>query len=115
MKVVIYHNPSCSKSRQALALLANENVEAEIVNYLEAPLNKSEIAQIIDLLGLSPRELMRTGEAEYRNNQLHNAELSTDQLIDAMVAHPILIQRPIVVANGKACIGRPPEKIMEIL
>ena len=115
MKAVIYHNPGCSKSRQSLELLQNQDIELEIVEYLKNPLNKGQIEEILELLDLSPRELMRTGEAEYQNNQLDNPTLSTDRLIDAMVTHPILIQRPIVIANGKARIGRPPEKIMEIL
>ena len=113
MQAVIYHNPKCSKSRQTLELLQNQDIELEIVEYLKKPLNKAQINEILGLLNLSPRELMRTNEAEYRENQLDNPELSQDQLLAAMVAHPILIQRPIVIANGKARIDRPPEKVME--
>ena len=115
MKVVIYHNPRCSKSRDTLELLTKQGIEFEVIEYLKTPLNKGKIAEILRLLGMSPRELMRTGEAEYRNNQLDNPGLSDDQLLDALVTYPILIQRPIVLADNKARIGRPPEKVMEIL
>lgn len=115
MEVVIYHNPQCSKSRRALELLRNQYIEPEIIEYLKTPLNKGKIAEILELLDLSPRELMRTDEPEYKNNHLDNLNLSSDQLLDAVIAHPILMQRPIVLANGKACIGRPPEAVLEIL
>ncbi len=115
MKVVIYHNPNCSKSRDALNLLKQHDIEPEVIEYMKTPPDKSKIAEILVSLGLSARELMRTGEPEYKRNRLDNPDLSTDQLLDALVTHPVLIQRPIVLANGRACIGRPPEKIMEIL
>ena len=115
MKVVIYHNPRCSKSRDTLDLLTERGIKPEVIEYLKTPLDKGKIAQILGLLGMSPRQLMRRGEPEYRNNCLDNPDLSDDQLLDAMVTYPILIQRPIVLADNKACIGRPPEKVMEIL
>lgn len=115
MKVVIYHNPRCSKSRATLELLTSQNIEPEIVEYLKTPPDKEKISQILALLDLPPRDLMRRSEPAYHDNELDNPDLSTDQLLDAMIAHPELIQRPIVLASGKARIGRPPESVLEIL
>ena len=115
MKVTIYHNPRCSKSRQALALLRARGVEPEIIEYLDSPPCTSRLKQILKLLGISPRDLMRRKEAAYRENGLDNPSLSDDKLIAAMVAHPILIERPVVLANGRAALGRPPERVLEIL
>ncbi|HHH43125.1 MAG TPA: arsenate reductase (glutaredoxin) [Gammaproteobacteria bacterium] len=113
--ITIYHNPRCSKSRQTLELLGTRGVEPEIVEYLKTPPDAEQLVEILDLLGLQPRELMRTSEAEYRDNGLDNPELSRAQLIQAMVDHPRLIQRPIVLCNGRAALGRPPESVLEIL
>ncbi len=113
--VTIYHNPRCSKSRSSLQLLQDEGVEADVVEYLKTPPTKKQLKEILSLLGLKPRELMRTHEAEYKENNLGDASLSDAQLIDAMVKFPKLIERPIVISQGKAAIGRPPEKILEIL
>ncbi|MBV2092607.1 MAG: arsenate reductase (glutaredoxin) [Candidatus Thiodiazotropha sp. (ex. Lucinisca nassula)] len=115
MTTEIYHNPRCSKSRQTLQLLEEQGVEPEIVEYLKTPPDSETLETILDMLGLEPRELMRRKEPEYKQNQLDNPELSRKQLIEAMVAHPKLIERPIVIKNGKAAIGRPPEKVLEIL
>lgn len=114
-KVRIYHNPRCSKSRATLALLQEHGVDADVVEYLKDTPSEDELGHILDLLGCQPRELMRTSEAEYRENDLSDEHLSREQLIAAMVAHPRLIQRPIVLANGKAAIGRPPEAVLDIL
>ena len=113
--IKIFHNPRCSKSRATLELLNNQQIEAEVVEYLKTPPSTEELKQILDLLGLEPRQLMRKGEAEYKENNLNNESLSREQLIEAMVKHPKLIERPIVIANGKAAIGRPPETVLEIL
>ncbi len=115
MPVKIYHNPRCSKSRQALQLLKDNNIEPEVVKYLESPPDREELERILDLLGLEPRELMRRREKEYKELGLDDPELSRDQLIEAMVEHPRLIERPIVVKDGRAVIGRPPEKVLELL
>ena len=115
MKVTIYHNPRCTKSRQALELLQSRGIEPEIIEYLKTPPGKIKLKEILKMLGLEPRALMRKNEDEYKNAKLDNPKLSKDDLIAAMVKHPILIERPIVVANGKAAIGRPPEKVLEIL
>lgn len=111
--VRIYHNARCSKSRATLALLAGR--EVEVINYLDTPPSASELKHLLKLLGMPARKLLRTGEAVYKERGLANPALSDDELIAAMVAHPILIERPIVVANGKAVIGRPPEAVLAIL
>lgn len=115
MTTKIYHNPRCSKSRQTLELLRDRQIEPEIVEYLKTPPSAAELAQLLDLLGLEPRQLMRTKEPEYKQNGLNDPSLGRDQLIAAMVAHPKLIERPIVVKDGKAAIGRPPETVLDIL
>jgi len=113
--VRIYYNPACSKCRQSKALLEDRGEKLDIVEYLTTPPGRDELVHILSLLDLEPRELMRRHEAPYAALQLDRAELSRDQLIDAMVDHPILIERPIVIKNGKAIIGRPPERILDIL
>ncbi|WP_026959467.1 arsenate reductase (glutaredoxin) [Aliagarivorans taiwanensis] len=113
--VKIYHNPRCSKSRETLKLLQDKGIEPEIVLYLETPPSVTELSGLLKQLALSPRELMRTKEAEYKELDLSDNELSDDQLLVAMHNHPKLIERPIVVANGQARIGRPPQQVMDIL
>lgn len=115
MPVRIFHNPRCSKSRATLELLRERGIEPEITLYLENPPSAGELSSILDLLDREPRELMRTGEAEYSEQGLDDPSLSREQLIAAMVATPRLIERPIVLANGKAAVGRPPESVLEIL
>ena len=114
-QVTIYHNPRCSKSRQTLALLEQNHCDITIVEYLKQPLNELQLTEILTLLALSPRQLMRTKEQEYSAQELANPALSEQALITAMVAEPKLIERPIVVANGKAAIGRPPEQVLDII
>ncbi len=115
MTVTIYHNPKCSKSRETLALLQNKGVTPQIVEYLKTPPDAATLKQIIKLLGIGPRDLMRRKEEPYKTLGLDDPKLSNDALIAAMVAHPILIERPIVVAHGKAALGRPPENVLAIL
>ena len=115
MQVKIYHNPRCSKSRQTLQLLKEHNIEPEVVEYLNTPPDKTTLRKILKHLGLSPRDLMRRKENEYRENHLDDPTLTDDQLIDAMIKHPKLIERPIVVTAKGAAIGRPPEKVLEVL
>jgi arsenate reductase len=115
MTVTIYHNPRCSKSRQTLALLQENDVEPEIVEYLKTPPDATTLEKLLDMLGLEPRELMRKKEKEYKENELANPDLSREELIAAMVAHPKLIERPIVIKDTKAALGRPPESVLEIL
>ena len=111
----ILHNPRCSKSRATLALLEERGLQPEIVAYLENPPSADELRSILDMLERSPRELMRTGQSEYRDLGLDQPGLSDDQLVAAMIATPILIERPIVISNGQARIGRPPESVLEII
>ena len=111
----IYHNPRCSKSRATLALLQQRGVEPEVVEYLKTPPDRETLTALLRQLGIGPRELLRKGEAEYRELNLSDPALSDDALIAAMVEHPKLIERPIVVAGGQARVGRPPERVLEIL
>lgn len=113
--ITIYHNPRCSKSRQALQLLQERGHVPQVVEYLKTPPNKEQLKKILDLLNVEPRQLMRTGEKEYKELGLDEPGLSRDELIEAMVRHPILIERPIVLAHDKAAVGRPLEKVLEIL
>ncbi len=114
-EVTIYHNPRCSKSRQTLALLEERGVRPRIIRYLETPPSAAALESLLNMLGWEPRALMRRKEAPYGSLNLDNESLSRRQLIEAMTANPILIERPIVTANGKAAIGRPPENVLGIL
>ena len=111
----IYHNPRCSKSRAALALLQERGLEPEIVEYLKTPPDQTTLRSVLNQLGIRPRDLLRTGEAEYRELGLDDPALSDEQLIRAMVEHPKLMERPIVLHAGKARVGRPPERVLEIV
>lgn len=111
----IYHNPRCSKSRQTLALMQERGVEPKIVQYLDEPPTAAELAQLVKKLGITPRELLRKGEDEYKTLGLSNTALTDAQLLDAMAAHPKLIERPIVVKGKAAVLGRPPENVLELL
>ena len=113
--ITIWHNPSCSKSRDTLTLLLGHGIEPAIVDYRKNPPTAVEIERVLELLGMQPRALMRKGEAAYVDLALDNPKLTRKQLVDAMAKHPILIERPIVFANGKAAIGRPPEAVLAIL
>ncbi|MBU2966318.1 arsenate reductase (glutaredoxin) [Amphritea sp. 2_MG-2023] len=115
MSVEIYHNPRCSKSRATLALLEEKGITPNIRLYLENPPTEEQLADVISQLGISPRELLRKGEAEYKENNLNDDSLSDQQIIALMVQFPRLIERPIVITNGQARIGRPPESVLEIL
>ncbi|MCW8806665.1 MAG: arsenate reductase (glutaredoxin) [Rhodanobacter sp.] len=113
--VRIYHNSRCSKSRAVLAMLEARGGEVEVINYLATPPSEIELAVLLKQLGINARQLMRIGEAEYLSLGLDNLMLDEAALIATMVAHPKLIERPIVVANGKAAIGRPAEAVLAIL
>ncbi len=115
MTVTIYHNPRCSKSRQTLELLQAHDIEPEIVRYLETPPDPETLTAILKQLGLSPLQLMRTGEPEYKAAQDQIAAMSAAEQTAWLTAHPKVIQRPIVVTANRAGIGRPPESILEIL
>jgi arsenate reductase len=113
--VVIYHNPRCSKSRRTLELLEARGIKPKIVDYLKEPPSAAELKSILKKLGIRPHDLLRQGEARYGELGLKERDLSDDDLIALMVANPILIERPIVVNGTKAALGRPPEKVLEIL
>ena len=113
--ITIYHNPRCSKSRQALSLLQNNGIQANIVLYLETPPTAETMKDLLNKLNMTARELIRKGEAEYKNNHLNDPNLSEDDLIDAMVKTPKLIERPIVVKGKKALLGRPPETVLQLI
>lgn len=113
--VEIYHNPRCSKSRQTLQLLEENGFQPRITEYLKTPPDKAELERILDMLGMQPRELMRKKESEYREAGLDNPDLTREQLIQSMIDHPKLIERPIVIYHGKAALGRPPEQVLDIL
>jgi len=115
MTIRILHNPRCSKSRATLALLQDRGLDPEITLYLEDPPDAEELRMILQKLGITARKLLRTGEAEYRELGLADPSLTEDRLIAAMSANPKLIERPIVLTNGRAAIGRPPESVLEIL
>jgi arsenate reductase len=113
--ITIYHNPRCSKSRQSLALLEENGVQPEIVLYLESPPTAAGLAALLRKLGMSARQLMRKGESVYKEQGLADESLTDNQLIAAMVANPILIERPVVECGERAVIGRPPENVLGLL
>ena len=113
--VTIYHNPRCSKSRATLELIKQRGIEPNVVEYLETPPHATELRRILALLKKKPREIIRKNEDPYKHLGLENPDMKDGALIKAMVAHPILIERPIVVSGKKAVIGRPPEAVLKIL
>lgn len=115
MSVKIYHNPRCAKSRETLKLLQEKGIQPEIIEYLKHPPTTEELTEILSKLGLQPRQLMRIKEAEYKENGLDDKSLSDAELIEAMIRIPKLIERPIVLTDGKAAVGRPPEAVLAIL
>ncbi|MEE9452150.1 MAG: arsenate reductase (glutaredoxin) [Gammaproteobacteria bacterium] len=114
-QITIYHNPRCSKSRQTLDLLMQQGFEPEIIEYLKTPPDSITLQHLLKLLKLSAKQLIRTHEAEYKQYHLDDPKLKEIDLIAAMVKYPKLIQRPIVVHNGKAALGRPPENVLDLL
>lgn len=114
MDTQVYFNPQCSKCRTAQSILAEHNVDAEYVRYLDNPPTRADLEGLMGMLGIDdPRQMMRTGESAYKDNGLDTA--TSDELLDAIEKHPILLERPIFVRNGKAVIARPPEKLLDLL
>ena len=113
--ITIYHNPRCSKSRQTLALLQESGVEPLVVEYLKDTPDAATLKAVIDKLGITPRDLLRTKEAEYKEHGLSDKSINDDAIIQAMIESPKLIERPIVIKGNQARIGRPPEQVLEIL
>ena len=115
MNVTMYHNPRCSKSRQTLQLLRDHGIEPQLVEYLKTPPGVGELKSIISRLGFtSARDLMRCGEKEYKELGLSDPAMTEDELIAAMVAHPRLIERPIVITSDGIVLGRPPESVLSL-
>ena len=115
MTVTIWHNPRCGKSRQTLELLRKKGVEPEIREYLKEPPGKADVVKLIDMVGCDPSNLIRDGEAEFKALRKKKADLTRADIVKAIVNHPILLQRPIVVAGKRAAIGRPPEAVLPLL
>ena len=114
-KVVIYHNPKCSKSRETLQILQDNNIKPEIIDYLEDPPTTQKLKEIIAMLAVSARDLVRSGESEYKDAGLDDDRLSDNDIIEAICQNPVLLQRPIVISNNRAIIGRPPGRVLEII
>jgi arsenate reductase len=112
--VTIYHNPRCSKSRNALTLLQQNGIEPKVIEYLKYPPDKAELKRIVQKLGVAPEQIVRKGEEMFKQHYAGKT-LSDDQWLDALAAHPILIERPIVVRNERAVVGRPPENVLDLI
>ena len=115
MTITIYHNPDCGTSRNTLAMIRQSGEEPEVIEYLKTPPDCAGLERILSMLDMEPRDLMRKKEAEYKEFGLDNPKLTREELVQAMVDHPKLIERPIVISNGRATIGRPPEKVLDML
>ena len=111
----LYHNPRCSKSRGTLQLLRERGIEPRVIAYLDTPPSRDELRELLAMLDMPARDLLRTGEAEYAELELADTNKSEDELIDAMASHPRLIERPIFVHLGRAVLGRPPERVLDLL
>lgn len=115
MKVTIYHNPRCSKSRDTLKLIEEQGHAPLVIEYLKTPPSAGTLKKLLKMLGMRPRDLLRKNESAYKEAGLDQPDKTDNDVIEAMVKHPILIERPIVVVDDQAVIGRPPEKVLEIL
>ena len=114
-KYKIFHNPRCSKSRQTLQILKEHDCEVEVILYLETAIDESVLVDILGKMSLSPRDLLRKGEQEFKDNNLKNSNYSDPETIKFMIQHPKLIERPIVLKGDKAILGRPPENVLELI
>ena len=115
MGLKILHNPRCSKSRQTLAILSENEIDVDIIEYLKDVPSKETLKQIINILGIKPRDLLRKGEGVYKENNLRREDLTDDDLIQFMLDNPILIERPIVYDDKRAVIGRPPDNVLKLI
>jgi arsenate reductase len=114
-RLIIYHNPNCSKSRETLQILEDNHLSPDIIEYLEKPPTAQELKDVIKMLGVSARDLLRTTEPVYREADLDDTTLTDDEIIDAICEYPALLQRPIVISGTRAVIGRPPARVLEIV
>ena len=112
---LFYHNPKCSKSRKALEIIENHNINTKVILYLKDKITKSMLNEILDSSGLSIRDIIRSNEKEYKENNLDNLNLTKDEILNLILKHPKLLQRPVFVFNNKAIIGRPPEDVLKII
>ena len=112
---LFYHNPKCSKSRKALEIIQNHNINTKVILYLKDKLTKDMLREILDFSGLSVRDIIRSNEKEYKENNLDNLKLTKDEILELILKHPIMLQRPVFVFNNKAIIGRPPEDVLKII
>ena len=115
MKITLYHNPHCSKSREALKILQENGIEVSIIDYLKTPLTLSELESIAQKLNMHPRQFMRTNETVYKTEELANTTLTNIDLFQAIINHPRLLERPIAVSQNSAAVGRPPENVLALL
>ncbi len=115
MTVTIYHNPRCSKSRETMEFLEENGIEAEVIEYMDTPPDEATLKELLKMLGMTPHELMRKHETVFKDAGLDDPTFTDDELIEAMVQCPSLIERPIVINNGKAILARPPEAVLDIL
>ncbi len=115
MTVTIYHNPRCSKSRATMEFLQEKGIEPDVIKYMDNPLDEAALKKLLAMLGMKPRELMRKHEKVFKDAGLDDPTFTDDELIEAMAQCPSLIERPIVVNNGKAVLARPPEVVLDIL
>ena len=114
-EAIFYHNPNCSKSRKALEIIENHNINFIVILYLKDKITKNMLKKILDSSGLSARDIIRSNEKEYKENDLDNPNLTKDEILDLILKHPKLLQRPVFVFNNKAIIGRPPEDVLKII
>ena len=114
-EITIYHNSRCSKSRQTLQLIRDNSIEPKIVEYLKTPLQKDELKKISDMLGLRPKQFIRKNEIDFKDNNYGDIVDDDEKIIEAMVYHPTIIERPIVTMGTRAIVGRPPENVLELL
>ena len=115
LEAIFYHNPKCSKSRKALEIIENHNINTKVILYLKDKITKSMLKEILDLSGLLVRDIIRSSEKEYKENNLDNPNFTTDEILDLILKHPKLLQRPVFIFNNKAIIGRPPEDVLKII
>ena len=115
LEAIFYHNPKCSKSRKALEIIENHNISTKVILYLKDKLTKSMLKEILDLSGLSVRDIIRSSEREYKENNLDNLNLTKNEILELILKYPKLLQRPVFIFNNRAIIGRPPENVLKII
>ena len=115
MKVIVYHNPMWGKSRNSVGILEEQKIEYELIEYLKNPITKAELKTILTILKLKPKDIVRTSETDYRKNGLSDIQDNDNKMIDAIIKYPKILERPIIINGNKGVIGRPPERVLEII